>query len=159
MIANITQEHVTLINKILKIASSDLKTYGDYERSVEYEIRKDFDMMEVVDGLINDGILQRDSNASETATRLTDLGKDIKRRDNGYVEFLKKKEEKRIKDERDDRYKTLQVQELVMKLNTINPEQLDFWKSQKIKNNQTTIIAIIGIIISLIALLKSFGWL
>lgn len=60
-------------------------------------------------------------------------------------------------EERNEHYKNLQVQDLETKLNIMNAEQRDFWKAQKQKNCQTTLMAIISALFSLFAMLKTFG--
>lgn len=77
-----------------------------------------------------------------------------------YLQEQSDKEAKRIaKEEQDEHHKNLQIRDLDEKLNIMNVEQRDFWKAQKQKNVQTTLIAIISAVFSFIALLKAFGYL
>ena len=85
---------------------------------------------------------------------LTPKGEQFQKSGKSYGEYL---EEKKKKSERDDRHKDLQIQDLETKLKVMNEAQLNFWKSQKQKNIQTTIIAMISAVFALIAMLKSFG--
>ncbi|GEM_PF-2116815 len=71
---------------------------------------------------------------------------------------LEKETKQLAKEEREEKYKELQMEEIITRLNTMNPNQLDFWKAQKQKNRQTTLIAIISAIFSLIALMKTWGF-
>ena len=76
-----------------------------------------------------------------------------------YVnEEAQKEAEQQRKEERDEHYKNLQVRDLEEKLNIMNVEQRDFWATQKAKNKQTTLIAIISALFSLVALLKTWGF-
>ena len=87
--------------------------------------------------------------------RLTAKGLDLQRSGKNYSDY---REEQKQKAERDNLHKDLQIQDLITKLNTINPNQLDFWKSQKERNKQATLIAIIAALFSLVAMMKSFGF-
>ncbi len=87
--------------------------------------------------------------------RLTTKGLDLQRSGKNYSDFLK---EQKQKAERDNLHKDLQIQDLITKLNTINPNQLDFWISQKERNKQATLIAIIAALFSLVALIKAWGF-
>jgi hypothetical protein len=92
---------------------------------------------------------------------LTATGIDFQESRKKYIEYLEEKAEKlRVQSEkegRDEYHKSLQIKDLETKLNVMNTKQLDFWKAQKQKNVQTTIIAIIGAFFSIIAFLKSYG--
>jgi hypothetical protein len=85
---------------------------------------------------------------------LTPKGEQFQKSGKSYADYL---EEKKKKSERDDKHKELQIQDLETKIKVMNEAQLDFWKSQKQKNVQTTIIAIISALFALIAMMKSFG--
>jgi hypothetical protein len=87
--------------------------------------------------------------------RLTAKGLDLQRSGKNYSDYL---EEQKQKTERENLHKDLQIQDLITKLNTINPNQLDFWKSQKERNKQATTIAIIAALFSLAALMKAWGF-
>lgn len=67
-----------------------------------------------------------------------------------------KEAEKVATESRDNEIKNLQLQDLVTKLNTINPNQLDFWKAQQRNNSWRMIISVGSLLISLLALMKSF---
>jgi len=83
-------------------------------------------------------------------------GEQLQKSGKSYGDYL---DEKKKKAERDDRHKDLQIEDLETKLRVMNQAQLDFWKAQKQKNVQTTVIAIISAVLSLISMFKSFGFL
>lgn len=93
---------------------------------------------------------------------LTSKGNTLHKSGKGIEGYLKDKEEtnarKTDKEQRDDYFRTLQIKDLEEKLNVMNVEQRDFWKAQKAKNLQTTLIAIISALFSLIALMKTWGF-
>ena len=90
---------------------------------------------------------------------LSKVGREILESGKSFHEYLKDKEYQKFEKEKREDYKNeLQIQELETKLNTLNNAQLDFWKAQKEKNLQTTLIAIISALFSFVALLKSWGY-
>ena len=106
--------------------------------------------------LVEDGLLEVfQHHESSFLYRLTAKGLDLQRSGKNYSDY---REEQKQKAERDNLHKDLQIQDLITKLNTINPNQLDFWKSQKERNKQATLIAIIAALFSLVALLKAWGF-
>jgi hypothetical protein len=94
--------------------------------------------------------------------KLTTWGFDYFRSGKRFEEWLKELEEKEAKqaekEQRDDYFRTLQIKDLEEKINIMNVEQRDFWKAQKQKNLQTTLIAIISALFSLVALMKTWGF-
>jgi hypothetical protein len=96
------------------------------------------------------------------AFRITEVGVQFRRNGRKFGEYLKEIAEKEAaqnaKEERENQIKLLQYEDLKRKVNEMNQEQIDFWKAQRQKNLQTTLIAIISAIFSLIALLKTFGY-
>jgi len=98
--------------------------------------------------------------------KLTTWGFDYFRSGKQFEERLKELEEKEAeqlrKDERDEKTKDAQLQKLeaeLLVLKDMQAEQRDFWKAQKAKNIQTTLIAIISALFSLVALMKTWGFL
>ena len=85
-------------------------------------------------------------------------------RDDGvsYGDYLEEKEQKlkeqKEKAKRDDLHKDLQIQDLVTKLNVMNEAQLSFWDSQTKRGKKTSRLARVAISLSIITLLKSFGF-
>ncbi len=106
--------------------------------------------------LVEDGLLEVfQHHESSFLYRLTAKGLDLQRSGKNYSDY---REEQKQKAERDNLHKDLQIQDLITKLNTINPNQLDFWKSQKERNKQATLIAIIAALFSLVAMMKAWGF-
>ncbi len=95
------------------------------------------------------------------AYKLTEVGMQFRRNNGKFGDYLKeqakKESEQLAKEERENQIKLLQYEDLKRKVNEMNQEQLDFWKAQKQKNVQTTVIALISAVFSLIAMLRSFG--
>lgn len=99
------------------------------------------------------------SGNSKRTTHHYDLSKEAKialQNGKNLVDYLKEKDEKEI---RDQKIKGLQFDDLQFKVDKMNQEQVEFWKSQKQRNLQLTLIAIISTLFSLIALMKTWGLL
>jgi len=111
--------------------------------------------------LYSDMIIIEEDKGKHLKYKLTQSGLELQRSEKKYAEYLEERKTKELnqaeKANLDSEVKELQKQDLITKLNTINPVQLDFWKAQKQKNVQTTIIAIISAAFSLISMLKAFG--
>lgn len=94
--------------------------------------------------------------------KLTSKGHSLFESKKGIEGYLKDnadtKSRQMEKEQRDDYFRTLQIKDLEEKLNVMNVEQRDFWKAQKQKNLQTTLIAIISALFSLVALMKTWGF-
>lgn len=113
--------------------------------------------------LIAEGLLVAEAYSDTSHLyKLTKKGLELQESGLDFSSYLNAEKEKKRKqnekDELDFRHKILQIEDLETKLKIINKEQLDFWKSQKEKNVQTTLIAIISALFALVAMLKSFGY-
>lgn len=152
---SMTQKEIEAADIIIKNATSHGVLYTslfhpDEENKLDRPVTNT-----AVKYLVENGLLEVFQHHAESFLyRLTTKGLDLQRSGKNYSDYL---EEQKQKAERDNLHKDLQIQDLVTKLNTINPNQLDFWKSQKERNKQATLIAIIAALFSFIAMLKSFG--
>jgi hypothetical protein len=135
-----------------------------HDATKEYANFLGISYIEAHNELKNYGILEltktevTESNSTKTTKNVYDLTREIKKSlqsgksiNDCINEMLEK--------EKNERYlKILQIKDLEEKLNVMNIEQKGFWVEQKARNKQLTLIAIIGSIFSLLALLKSFGF-
>jgi hypothetical protein len=83
---------------------------------------------------------------------LTPKGEQFQKSGKSYGEYLN---EKKVKAERDDRHKDLQIQDLETKLKVMNAEQLKFWHRQRWQFWLTFMVASAAFILSIINFIKS----
>lgn len=159
-----TDNEIKAAGKILKLLGPDTK--WKWKRTVFNEINdqniSEERMHTIANFLKEDGLLEiKNSSTGNPGYELTPKAVKLLSNQKGYGDYIKEEKEKEAKQQEkeklDEYYRTLQVEDLVKKLNAINPSQLDFWKSQKQKNIQTTLIAIISALLSLVTLMKTFG--
>jgi len=150
----LTTEQVKAADTILFMASLENHIW---EHEVLDESNNEFtelDMKIAAKHLENDDLILITVSSSPDLYLLTIEGADFKKK-TSYKDYHEKNLRK---EERENSYKDLQIQDLITKLNTINPNQLDFWNAQKERNKQATLIAIIAASFSLVALLKAWGF-
>jgi hypothetical protein len=113
--------------------------------------------------LTNYGILEvvrtetNESGSTKSRTVVYDLSRDAKialQNGKNLVDYLK---DKLKKEQQDQQIKNLQYQDLLFKVEKLNQEQLTSLAAQRERNKQLTILGIISVVFSIIALLKSFG--
>lgn len=83
---------------------------------------------------------------------LTPKGEQFQKSGKSYADHLT---EKKMKADRDDRHKDLQIQDLETKLNLMNAEQLKFWHRQRWQFWLTLILAAAGFLLGIINFIKS----
>lgn len=98
--------------------------------------------------LVDEGLITFNSGM----IALTPKGEQFQKSGKSYGDYL---EEKKMKAERDDRHKELQIQDLETKLNLMNAEQLKFWHRQRWQFWLTIMVAGAAFILSIINFVKS----
>jgi len=162
-VISMTEEEIKAADLILKYATPTGITVKRIQIKVGVPEVKQSSLHSAALYLKDDGLIEIDNSSTvdHAKLKLTSPGLEFKASEKRYADYLVEKAEKAkkqsIKEDMDWKHKKLQVQDLITKLNEINPEQLDFWRSQKKRNKQATAIAAIGLLFSLMALLKSFG--
>jgi hypothetical protein len=107
--------------------------------------------------LIEISATSKDGNTYKLTSAGTEFGYSGKTIDD-LISAEQEKEDKLLKREkREDEIKDLQLLDLTKKVNEINEKQLKSWESQAERNKQLTLLAIIAILFSFVAMLKSFG--
>ncbi len=121
--------------------------------------RKDFEFAsEFLQTIV--GFIKIDKSTKDGYSfRLTSIGEQFKEGGGAITEKMNDEFEKQlklqVKEEREEKLKSLQLRDLEYKLEVTNFEQLAFWKAQKVKNKQTTIISLISLILSVASFLKT----
>ena len=130
----------------------------------EYAKLKGISKAEADIELKNYGILElisteiEKSGNTKTTKHLYDLSKEVKsalQSGKNLVEYL---QEKHDKEQQDQQTKNLQYQDFQFKVDKLNQEQLKSLAAQRQRNIQLTLLGILTVLISGIALLKSFGF-
>lgn len=130
----------------------------------EYAKLKGISNLEADIELKNYGILElynitiKDKFGFKTTKRLYELSTEAKnalQKGKNLVEYL---DEKNKKEHQEQQTKNLQYIDLLFKIDKLNQEQLKSLLAQQRRNTHLTLLGILTVLISGIALLKSFGF-
>lgn len=178
-----TERQIELANHILSFLGphSDWKAEEDIERHLNWMADRD-EIRMVAKSLIAEDLLEWKDDSANISRLAATFGPDVMKystpkfgyeltikavqllsKGKNFRDYWKEKAEKedveKAKAEQDEHYKKLQIRDLEEKLSVMNVEQRAFWNEQKARNKQLTLIAIIGALFSLFALLKAWGFL
>ena len=148
-----TQEEFETADVIIKKSN----TNGVADKAILDELpsnsRAIADFVNITSHLRDVGIIEIiDYGDYQYTYKLTSLGFEIQQSKKSYKSYLEGKKYKAFQDEY---HKTLQIQDLETKLNTMNIEQLKFWNRQRWQFGLTIIVATAAFILSVINFIKS----
>ena len=116
-----TSTYYLMTEEDIKVADWIIRRYNMYSTgSGELDPRN----RRIAKYLVDEGFITFNSGM----IALTPKGEQFQESGKSYADYL---EEKKKKAERDDRHKDLQIQDLEMKLEVMNKEQLKFWHRQR----------------------------
>ena len=149
-----TEDAIKAADLVINKATDGWLTLDYFAKAIPIKMSTYSNLGMAIDSLVENRLFDRKTMDDKMQIKINDAGKEIKSKNKGYGEFLNQKSIQAIKEERDEEYKHLQMQDLKRKVNEMNNEQLKFWNRQKWQFWLTFMIASAAFILSIINFIK-----